>query len=73
MKIRFAEVHIREGEPGALHHGPDASCVGRHGRRRGNSVVTAMRKKLEAQGLRILVVMSALASYALVLEAGRRW
>jgi hypothetical protein len=32
-----------------------------------------MRKKFEAQGWRILVVMSALASYAMVLEAGRRW
>jgi hypothetical protein len=32
-----------------------------------------MRKMFEAQTWRILVVLSALASLALVLEAGRRW
>jgi hypothetical protein len=33
----------------------------------------AMTKMLKAQGWRIALTLSALASSALVLEAGRRW
>ena len=32
-----------------------------------------MRKMLTSHSIRILLALSALASYALVLEAGKRW
>jgi hypothetical protein len=73
MFVRFAEVSNGEGEPGALHDGSDAPGVSRHGRWRGNALVTAMTKMLKAQSWRIVLALSALGSSALVLEAGRRW
>jgi hypothetical protein len=62
-----------EGEPGALHGGPDAPGICRHVRGRRNALVTAMTTTLKTQGWRIVLALSALASYGLVLEAGRRW
>ena len=45
-------------------HSPDAG--------RGHPVVV-MKKTLKAQAFRLFVVVSMLASSALVLEAGQRW
>ena len=62
-----------EGDPGALH-------VGRHGawchgpdRWRRRSVVLAMKDIIKAGYFRLLLTVMALASSALVLEAGQRW
>jgi hypothetical protein len=36
-------------------------------------VVIAMQRQLKARAWRVVLGMAALASYAFVLEAGRRW
>src|SRR5437867_2562202 len=51
---------FREGEPGALHRGPDAHRVRGPQRRRRNAVVTKMRTMLRTQGYRFLIALSAL-------------
>ncbi len=60
-----------EGEPGALHHGGGAPRVGRHGPR-GWDPVGVMRT-VKPHLYRLILVLSALASSGLVLEAGKRW
>ena len=72
-RTRYGKGEICEGDPGALH-------VGRHGARRHGpdrwrwrSVVLAMKNILKATYFRLLLTAMALASSALVLEAGQRW
>jgi hypothetical protein len=62
-----------EGDPGALHLGRHGAW--RHGpdRWRWRSVVVAMKDIIKATYFRLLLTVMALASSALVLEAGQRW
>ena len=70
---RIGKGEISEGDPGALHLGSHGAR--RHGpdRRRWRSVVLAMKDIIKAGYFRLLLTVMALASSALVLEAGQRW
>jgi hypothetical protein len=63
----------REGEPGALHLGVDAAGVDGVDHWCRDSVALAMKNVFKAQAFRIVMAPSALASSALVIEAGQRW
>jgi len=63
---------IREADPGALHLCGGASRMYGPVAGRGNPVVVMMQT-LKAQAFRLFIVVSMLASSALVLEAGQRW
>ena len=62
-----------EGQPGAPHMGPGACGVDGSDDRRRTALVGLMTRMLKAQAFRVLLAIGALASSALVLEAGPRW
>jgi hypothetical protein len=61
-----------EGEVHTLCGVPDAHRIGGACTRRWDALVLAMRDT-KARLFRLLIVLSALSSSAIVLEAGRRW
>jgi hypothetical protein len=63
----------REGDPGALHHGAGGARIDGHGSGRRRSVELTMKTFFKVLSFRVILALSALASSALVLEAGRRW
>jgi hypothetical protein len=69
----FQEREDREGEPGALHLGADASRIDGPHRWCWDSVVLAMKNVFKAQAFRMILALATLASSALVIEAGHRW
>jgi hypothetical protein len=62
-----------EGEPGALHVGPDDHRIVGPDSRRRNAVELAMKQMFSGLTIRLFLVLMTLASSSLVIEAGQRW
>ena len=72
-RTRYGKGEICEGDPGALHVGCHGARRDGFDRRRRRPVVVAMKNIIKATYFRMLLTVMALASSALVIEAGQRW